>query len=161
MIYSTGIVAYRFFEPQADYTHQNKDSYISYASLHDYIIATGESSIHYLFFFSGYSKDSLYVQTTVLNDVEQTTGLDLDTLIEIVDLSELNPEDIPLTLANDWGLSNFPAFVAVTVEDSKIKVLNKLEWTDDNPINKSSLENWLSENELYNNGKFRRKSNHK
>jgi hypothetical protein len=52
ILYSTAVVAYRLFEPVATYHVGDEDTYLDYNSLKEYVKSGGESSVHYLFFYS-------------------------------------------------------------------------------------------------------------
>ena len=150
MIYSNAVAAYRIFEPRQEHVALDSSSFISYASLKEYIVSSGESSQHFLFFYNDGESDSLYVRTSVLSDVKAKTGLDLDRLIEIVDLSGYRQENLPASLAQDWGLSDYPSFALVTLKDGQIQVLSRLEWSAAAPITSPMLIQWLKDNGIYN-----------
>ena len=149
MIYSGAVAAYRIFEPRQEHVAIDSSSFISYASLKEYIVSSGESSQHFLFFYNDGETDSMYVRTSVLSDVKAKSGLDLDSLIETVDLSGYKQENLPASLAQDWGLSDYPSFALVTVKDGEIQILSKLEWSSSSPITSSMLIQWLKDNGVY------------
>lgn len=149
MIYSSAVAAYRIFEPRQEHVALDSSSFISYASLKEYIVSSGESSQHFLFFYNDGETDSMYVRTSVLSDVKAKSGLDLDCLIETVDLSGYKQENLPASLAQDWGLSDYPSFALVTVKDGEIQILSKLEWSSSSPITSSMLIQWLKDNGVY------------
>ena len=149
MIYSGAVAAYRIFKPRQEHVAIDSSSFISYASLKEYIVSSGESSQHFLFFYNDGETDSMYVRTSVLSDVKAKSGLDLDSLIETVDLSGYKQENLPASLAQDWGLSDYPSFALVTVKDGEIQILSKLEWSSSSPITSSMLIQWLKDNGVY------------
>lgn len=144
--YSVCVAAYRFYEPREEYKESNSSSYISYASLKEYIVSAGESSEHLLLFFSPYDTDSEYVRSTLLSEVAKQTSLDLSSMIEIVDVSGINQENIMTTLSDEWGLSGYPSFAFVHLENNKPVVINKLEWSSTSPLTPQEIINWLKEN---------------
>ena len=149
MISSGMTAAYRIFEPKQSQAVVDSSSFISYASLKDYIVSSGESRQHFLFFYNDGDPDSMYVHTSVLNDVSAKTGLDLNSLIEVVDLSGYNQENLPASLANDWGLSSYPSFAIVTLKDGEITVISRLESTTSSPVTSPILIQWLKDNGIY------------
>ena len=149
MIYSGAVAAYRIFEPRQEHVAIDSSSFLSYASLKEYIVSSGESSQHFLFFYNDGETDSMYVRTSVLSDVKAKSGLDLDSLIETVDLSGYKQENLPASLAQDWGLSDYPSFALVTVKDGEIQILSKLEWSSSSPITSPMLIQWLKDNGVY------------
>ena len=91
----------------------------------------------------------MYVHTSVLNDVSAKTGLDLNSLIEVVDLSGYNQENLPASLASDWGISSYPSFAIVTLKDGEITVISRLESTTSSPVTSPILIQWLKDNGIY------------
>lgn len=149
MLYSTAVAAYRIFEPKQENLTVDSSSFISYASLKEYIVSSGESSTHFLFFYNELDTDSIYVRTSVVNEVIAKTGLDLSNMIETVDLASYNQENLPASMAEDWGLSSYPAFAIVTLRDGEITVEQKLENSSSVPISAPVLIQWLKDCGLY------------
>ena len=52
-------------------------------------------------------------------------------------------------LSEDWTISSYPAFAAVTVRNGAIIVNNKLENTNNHQITAADMEQWLALNGLY------------
>ena len=150
MVYSGSVAAYRIFEPRQDHVRLDSSSFISYASLKEYIVSSGESSQHFLFFYNDGESNSMYVRTSVLSDVKAKTGIDLDSLLEIVDLSGYRQENLHASLAEQWGLSDYPSFALVTLKDGEIQVLSRLEWSSGTPITGTLLIQWLQDNGIQN-----------
>lgn len=150
MVYSGAVAAYRIFEPRQDHVRLDSSSFISYASLKEYIVSSGESSQHFLFFYNDGESNSMYVRTSVLSDVKAKTGIDLDSLLEIVDLSGYRQENLHASLAEQWGLSDYPSFALVTLKDGEIQVLSRLEWSSGTPITGTLLIQWLQDNGIQN-----------
>jgi hypothetical protein len=152
VIYSGVIVGYKIFEPEnaeeiADSAMTS--SSLDYDTLKDYTLNSGASAIHYYFFGSSKTNDSLYVMNTVLRSVNRDTSVDLSTLIEYVDISSLEDTGTTQRLKDDWTVSTYPAFVACQVQDGQIVILNKLEWNANSPMSEDNIIQWLVENGLY------------
>jgi hypothetical protein len=149
MLYSTAVIAYRIFEPTASYHIGDEDTYLDYASLKEYVKSTGDSSVHYLFFYSSEDNTSVYLKNTVIAAVENDTSLQFTRIIETVDITELVRSMQTNQLSEDWHISSYPAFAAVAVQDGKIIVQNTLENTKEHQLTASDIEDWLRENGLY------------
>lgn len=149
ILYSTAVIAYRLFEPTASYHVSGEDSYLDYNSLKEYVRSGGDSSVHYLFFYSGEDNNSAYIKNTVLTEAENDASLQFTRIIETVDITNLVRNMQTSRLADDWQISSYPAFAAVTVKNGNIIVNNQLEYTEDDPITVEKLEDWLSLNGLY------------
>ena len=144
--YSVCVAAYRIYEPREEFTEKDSSSYISYASLKEYIVSAGESSEHLLLFYSPYDSDSEYVRSTLLNEVAKRTSLDISSMIEIVDVSGVRSENLMSALSDDWGLSNYPSFAFVHLENNEPGVISKLEWSSSSPLTSQSIITWLHDN---------------
>ncbi|MCH3961824.1 MAG: hypothetical protein LKF53_05915 [Solobacterium sp.] len=149
MLYSTAVIAYRIFEPTASYHIGDEDTYLDYASLKEYVKSTGDSSVHYLFFYSSEDNTSVYLKNTVIAAVENDTSLQFTRIIETVDITELVRSMQTNQLSEDWHISSYPAFAAAAVQDGKIIVQNTLENTKEHQLTASDIEDWLRENGLY------------
>lgn len=149
MLYSTAVVAYRLFEPVASYHTGDEDTYLDYNSLKEYVKSGGDSSVHYLFFYSSEDPTSVYIKNTVITTVENDTSLQFNRIIETVDITNLVRNLQTSRLSDEWQISSYPAFAAVTVKNGVILVNNKLENTTDQPITAENFEAWLGENGLY------------
>ncbi len=149
ILYSTAVVAYRLFEPSATYHIGDEDTYLDYNSLKEYVKSGGDSSVHYLFFYSSEDNDSAYIKNTVITTVENDTSLQFTKIIETVDITSLVRNMQTNKLSEDWQLSSYPAFAAVTVKNGEIIVNNKLENTSDHQITAEDFEAWLTLNGLY------------
>ena len=145
MTYSICVAAYRIFEPREEYSEPDSSSYISYASLKEYIVSSGESSEHLLLFFNPNDSDSVYVKTTLLNEVERQTSTNLSSMIEIIDVSGVNSEKLPQSLAKDWGISSCPTFALVKLVDGQPDVESRLEWSNAQPLTSSMILQWLKD----------------
>lgn len=151
ILYSIIAAGYRYFEPEQT-ASSNTSNTIDYASLKDYITSTGDASIHYLLFYSSDNENAVYVKDSILTQAEADTHLQLSSLIEIVDVTNLDESMKINRLSEDWGISSVPAFAAISLKNGKPVVNNKLEWDDKNPISVESLEQWLKDNSLYTSG---------
>lgn len=151
ILYSTAVIAYRLFEPTATYHVGDEDTYLDYNSLKEYVKSGGDSSVHYLFFYSSEDNNSAYIKNTVITTVENDTSLQFTKILETVDITNLIRTMQTYKLADDWQLSSYPAFAAVTVKNGNIIVNNKLENTSEHQITAEDLENWLTLNGLYQN----------
>ena len=149
MLYSTAVVAYRLFEPTASYHIGDEDTYLDYNSLKEYVKSGGDSSVHYLFFYSSEDDNSVYIKNTVITKVENDTSLQFTKIIETVDITSLVRNMQTSRLSEDWTISSYPAFAAVTVKNGAIIVNNKLENTNDHQITAADMEQWLALNGLY------------
>lgn len=154
MIYSTVIIAYKINEPQKIESRALatalSSAAIPYSTLKDYTLNSGESAIHYYFFCSGNDQNCTYVENTVLKSVENSTNLNLDSLLEYVDLSD-ESEDAMSSPLSDWGINTYPAFVVCNVSQGSITVSNPLEWNASSPMSADDIIRWLSKVGLYNN----------
>lgn len=152
MIYSSSLVGYKLFEPDQIYSHSYSDhqsSSLDYETLKQYTISGGSATIHYYFFYSTNSNDSLYVENSILPSVEKVTPINLEELIEYVDITDLEINMETNRLKADWDISSYPAFVSCQVIDGEIKILNKLEWNSKEPMSEYDVMLWLNENKLY------------
>lgn len=152
VVYSGIVVGYKIYEPEKVDVHAQTEetsaSSLDYSSLRDYTLASGPSSTHYYFFCTSKDNDCLYLENTVMSDVQAGTDLDLSSLLERVDISDLydNPDDT--SLFDDWGIRSYPAFAAARVQDGTISVLNTLEWDPSHPLNADNIRQWLALNGL-------------
>lgn len=146
--YSVCVAAYRIYEPREEFTETDSSSYISYASLKEYIVSAGESSEHLLLFYSPYDSDSEYVRSTLLNEVANQTELNISSMIEIVDVSGVRSDNLMSDLSNDWGLSDYPSFAIVQLQNNEPVVISKLEWTSSSPLTTQEIITWLKDNSI-------------
>ena len=150
-VYSIAVVAFRIYEPKTDANVVEESAYLDYDSLKEYILSTGESVTHYLFFYSRNDNDCVYVKNTVLASVTVDTQLQIDRIIETVDITALQDNMLTEKLAADWGIQRYPAFAAVSVIDGEPTVLNSLEYDGEIPLTPADVETWLKENGLTSN----------
>ena len=148
VIYSSGVVIYRIYEPKTDTNVVEESAYLDYESLKEYVMSTGESVTHYLFFYSMSDNDCVYIKNTVMAKVQSDTLLQIDRIIETVDITALEANMTTARLSKEWGISRYPAFAAVTVEDGQIKVVNMLEYDGEVPLTALDIEGWLEMNGL-------------
>lgn len=149
ILYSTAVVAYRLFEPENNTEYPDEDSALSYDSLNQYLLSTGEGSTHYVFFYSALNDNCVYVRNTVLSQVENETGINVSSLFETVDITPLEENMTTTRLSDDWKIPGYPAFAAITVKNGKPAVVNSLVWTDQKPITASLVEDWMAQNDLW------------
>lgn len=147
MVYSTSVVAYRIFEPRDNSSKIDTSSFLAYDSLKSYV-QEGSSNVHYLFFYSAMNNNSVYLYNTVFTTVNSDKDITLTSLIETVDITELDEKLETKRLSEDWSISSYPAFVAVSVENGEITINNKLEWTNEKSITARDIEDWLQLNGL-------------
>lgn len=149
ILYSCGVVAYRLFEPTASYHIGNGEDYVDYNSLREYVTSTGESSIHYFFFYSKTDEDSVYIKNSVITSVENDTSLQFSKIIETVDITEITQNMDSNVLYEDWGISSYPAFATFTVENGNVMVSHILESSSNHIITALDIKQWLKDNDLY------------
>lgn len=147
-IFSFGIVCYRIFEPRDTVTQTDTSNYLAYESLEAYI-TQGSSNTHYLFFYSRTNNDCIYVHDTLFPLVENDIGISMSSIIETVDITEVDETLETTELFQTWSINSYPAFVAIKVNNGEMEIANKLEWTNDSTMTIQSIENWLLENNLY------------
>lgn len=148
MVYSVCVVAYRIFEPRDNQPTVDTSSYLAYDSLKSYIEQSTQN-VHYLFFYSAINNNSIYLHDTIFSTVEKDTGKQLSSLIETVDITELDQTMETYRLSEDWSISSFPAFLSVSLENGEIIVNNVLEWTNAYPLTAQDIEDWMELNGLY------------
>lgn len=148
-LYSTAAVVYRLFEPIETYHADNSTLYLDYSSLKEYVQASSEGSVHYLFFYASDDDASDNIKNTVLPAVENNTSLQFSKVIETVDITALVKNHQTYRLSQEWGLTSYPAFAAAGVSNGSIVVNHILEDSSDDPIDEQSLENWFIVNGLY------------
>ncbi len=152
VIYSAVVIGIKLFEPDqvnTDDTSFQHASALDYETLRDYTISSGAGVTHFYLFSSVDNTDCIYVENTVLKNAETSTGMNLDDLIEIVDITELERTLTTNRLRADWGVLSYPAFVACHVEYGGIVVDNTLEWNPAQPISTDDVERWLKLNGVY------------
>lgn len=147
-LYSTCVVAYRIFEPRDNISQNTTTNYLAYESLESYV-KEGSQNTHYLFFYSQANNDCIYVHDTLFPLVENDIGVSLDSLIEMVDITEVDETLETTELFQTWSINAYPAFVCVKVDNGEMTTSNKLEWSSEKPFSVQSIEEWLSENGLY------------
>lgn len=150
MVYNVILIGYRIYEPEEDNSAIEAEGSIEYASLKDYLLNQGGNSPHYLFFYSSINPDCIFVKDTVLNTVSTDTQLQMDRIIETVDITQMEENMETKQIASEWGISSYPAFVAVHIKKGKIVKDNELVWNPDLPFTAMDIEQWLSLNGLYN-----------
>ena len=152
VIYSAVVIGIKLFEP--DKTDINSSTFqhtaaLDYETLRDYTISSGVAASHFYLFSSVDNSDCIYVESTVLKNAAAATGMNLDDLIEIVDITDLERSLSTNRLRADWGVLSYPAFVACHVERGEIIVDNTLEWNPASPISTDDVERWLMLNGVY------------
>lgn len=152
VIHSMALAGYMMFEPE-----QPDDSgvpgflnmVVDYDSLKEYTLSSGPSAIHYYYFCSFENPDCEYVENTILKSSARTTSVNIADLIEYVDITELEQKLQTNRIKSEWGITNYPAFIAVRNNADGIEVLNRLEWNPASPMNELQLNRWLMLNNLY------------
>lgn len=148
VVYSTCVVAYRVFEPRDNQATNDTSSMLAYDSLKSYV-EDSNSSIHYFFFYSAINNNSIYLKDTILTSVESEINKSLSSIIEVVDITELDQKLETKRLSEDWSVSSYPAFISVSYNNGEITVNNKLEWTNEKSITITDVINWLELNGIY------------
>ncbi|MFV0479496.1 MAG: hypothetical protein ACK5LZ_02870 [Anaerorhabdus sp.] len=121
---------------------------IPYETLNDYLISSGDSTTHYLFFCDPENADCIYIQNTIIKPLEAKQGQSLFERLEYVDVS--STEDITAAqFVDSWGFSSYPAFVTVEIENGEFTIINSIQNTTDSPISESELKQWLAENQIW------------
>lgn len=142
---------YVYFRPEQESSEKVIQSTptIPYDGLKDYLLSSGDFSIHYLFFCAPTDTDCNYIQNTIIKPLEAKQGQSLFERIDYIDISDLLANLEKNKLATDWGVTSYPAFIAVSVENGEFAVLNSIQYTTDDPINELDLKRWLAENEIW------------
>jgi len=151
-IYSGAVVIYLGNKPQLAETGSyaaNNGNALLYDTLRDYTLNSGASATHYYFFCTSQDNNCAFVEDTVIRDTERETGLDLGSLIEYVDITDLVDNKDVNRLYSDWEVTSYPAFVAVKNDNGSIDILNSRVWQEDDPISSTTLTSWLELNNLY------------
>ena len=148
-IYSLGVFAFCTVEPKAEDNTPISLTTVDYRTLDDYLVASGNGTVHYLLFYSDYNDDSIYVKDTVINSVSQSSSIDVNELIEIVDVSQVDEAQLNASISERFGVKNYPFFACVHVEDGSIIIDSVLPYDIDSPLKASELQTWLEENGVY------------
>lgn len=154
-LHSAVLVGYRLYEPESAEDSRRPEflnTVIDYDSLREYTLSSGPSAIHYYFFCSVENNDCDYMETTVIKSAAKTTGIDLASLIEYVDITEIEQQLRTNQLKNDWNIASYPAFATTRNTDGRITIMNRLEWNPQAPVNEANLVQWLIQNGLYDAG---------
>jgi len=146
LIMSGAVILYRIFEPETQSTVTSAK--LDYDSLYEYLTSSSEGSAHYLLFVSEESIDSQYVLDSLLSSVQSDTGTQIGRIIEAVDITELERSMRTYKLKEDWGLTYYPSFLAVEIQDGVPVVQSSLEWNPDAPLSVEQVEEWLEDNGL-------------
>ena len=147
-IYSFSAAVYRIFEPTNIREEANASSYINYNSLREYILSQGDKTANIFFFYSSLDDNCIYVKNTIMHSVEKETGIDLEDIIDIVDITELEKNMTTNRITAEWGIHTWPAFLCASADGQNITVTKPLEWNPSSPMTASDLEQWMSENGL-------------
>lgn len=151
-VYSAIVIGIKLFEPDVIDTASDASQHataLDYNTLKDYTLNSGTSASHFYLFSSLDNSDCLYVENTVLKNARTATGLNLDDLIEIVDITDLERTFTTNRLRTEWTVLSYPAFVACRVNNGEIVIENTLEWDPNQPISSDDLERWLKLNGVY------------
>ena len=152
VVYSAVIIGIKIFEPDKIDNESSvfqHTSALDYETLRDYTISSGAAATHFYLFSSADNSDCIYVESTVLKNAAAATGMNLDDLIEIVDITDLERTLTTNRLKAEWSVLSYPAFVACHVENGEIIVDNTLEWNPSQPISTDDIERWLKLNGVY------------
>ncbi len=154
VLYSGIVVGYAAFEPTTlDATMSNLSTYdiIDYASVHDYTISDQTGDIHYYFFCSPEENDCIYMQNTVLKTIQNEEKIDLSSILEYVDITDLVQNLEINTLKTEWSINSFPAFVACHVENDSIIIDHAISSSTTSPLTKDEIKVWLSQSGIIQN----------
>lgn len=146
VLYSGIIVGYAVFEPTSlDASMSNLSLYdiIDYASVRDYTLSDQTGDIHYYFFCSPENNDCIYIQNTVLKTIESEEKIDLSSLLEYVDITDLVNNLEINTLKAEWSVNSFPAFIACHVEDDSIVIDQAISSSNNSILTKDEIKLWL------------------
>lgn len=149
---STILAFYSYFKPEkveAIASTVKSTPMIPYETTTDYLLSSGDSTIHYLFFCSVSNPDCRYIEDTVMKALESEQGHDLFDIIEYVDIASLEESLSTNQLKDDWGLNTYPAFASVSVNDGSISVNNFIQWDKDNPMSTRDLKQWMVQNSIW------------
>lgn len=141
-LYALAVIGFRIFEPKPQATILRNS--VPYPSLKNYIESSSDSTIHYLFFYSANNQNCIFVQNTILQQLQSEYQIPVDEWIETVDVTSIEQSYTTNKLITDWGIHDLPAFIRVYKQDGQIHIdENKLEWTDQTPITAKNLKEWL------------------
>ncbi|NLA77916.1 MAG: hypothetical protein GX845_00025 [Erysipelothrix sp.] len=102
----------------------------------------------YLFFCDG-GVDCQYVNDNMLAPLaKQIKAADFNDLT-FVDMSKVAETMSPAKLFDDWGISKYPAFVAVHVEEGQKTIENTLQWDFAAPFSKEDIKQWMIDNDIW------------
>lgn len=149
---STILAFYSYFKPEkveAIASTTRTTPMIPYETTADYLLSSGDSTIHYLFFCSATNPDCRYIEDTVMKSLESEQGHNLFEHIEYVDISSLEASLSTNQLKDDWGINTYPAFVSVSVNDGSFSVNNFIQWDKDNPTGTRDLKQWMVNNGIW------------
>lgn len=151
---STILAGYRIFEPKKNIREAvistNTKFMVEYEQANQFALSAGDSSTTYFLFCKLDNDNCNYIETTLYPDLNATLeNKKMEDIIEYVDLDNIDDKKIIETISNDWGISNYPAFVSVSVIDNKLVINNSLVWSDDKPLNTLDILSWLSQNNIY------------
>ena len=150
IIYSIGILAYRLIDIQR---HKNTEQIMNYTiiqqqSLNDYLLASSNGTVHYLFFFSKDNEDARYLKDTILARLNTQTSVDISQIIEIVDLTDLPVIEREPYMSSTYN-STFPSFITLHKENNAIVIDSVLNYDMNQPLKDDELKAWLSANGVY------------
>lgn len=118
-----------------------------YEDINDFVI--NRDGKHYLFFCDD-SVDCQFVNDNMLRPLskEIKDEDDFPSLI-FVDMTKIREDMSPARLFNKWGITQYPAFVALEVSEKEKTILNVLEWSVSNPFSKDQVKQWMIENNIW------------
>lgn len=147
-IYSFAAVMYRVYEPTNLLNNSTNSSYISYSTLQEYTLSNTTATKHYYFFYSSIDSNSTYVMDTLLKVINRDTDIDIESVIEVVDVTPLDENNTLNRITTEWGIREIPAFLCISVANNTITIDSTLEWTDESPLTAELLESWFQETGL-------------
>lgn len=142
------LYAYNYFKPLPaplvliDYA---KSTSVPYNDLPEYLNNDGK---YYLWFCDG-STDCTFVNDTALRPLADEIKTGEFPEITFVDMTFARKNISPAKLKQLWGFTGYPAFVAIEVTESQMKIGPVIEWGVNNPIGKEDVKNWMIENNIW------------
>ena len=151
MLYSGIVIGYAVFEPvslDASMSTLSLYDIIDYASVRDYTLSDQTGDVHYYYFCSPENNDCIYMQNTVLKTIEDEENIDLFSILEYVDITDLINNLQINTLKTEWSINNFPAFVTCHVENNTIVIDHAISASSQSPLSKEAIKLWLHQSGL-------------
>ena len=88
------------------------------------------------------------MQNTVLKTIEDEENINLFSILEYVDITDLINNLQINTLKNEWSINSFPAFVTCHVENNTIVIDHAISASSQSPLSKEAIKLWLFQSGL-------------